>query len=96
LDESIASIRRTDWWWAKPKGETVQRRLWDEVNRFFAGREHLRVDFSDMLTDPAREIRRIADYIDLAPDDVRFAAALASIRGEGGRATDAPRAAKAP
>jgi hypothetical protein len=96
LDESIASIRRTDWWWAKPKGETVQRRLWDELNRFFAGREHLRVDFSDMLTDPAREIRRIADYVDLAPDDVRFAAALASIRPESGRATEAPRPAKAP
>jgi hypothetical protein len=96
LDESIASIRRTDWWWAKPKGETVQRRLWDEVNRFFAGREHLRVDFSDMLADPAREIRRIADYVDLTPDDVRFAAALASIRPERGGATDASRTAEAP
>ena len=74
----------------------VQRRLWDSVTRFFAGREHLRVDFSDMLADPAREIRRIADYVNLVPDDDRFAAALASIRPESGRATDAPRTAKAP
>jgi hypothetical protein len=96
MDESIASIQRTDWWWAKPKGETVQRRLWDAVNRFFAGREHLRVDFSDMLADPAREIRRIAGYLDLAPDDDRFAAALASIRPKRGRATDASWTAEAP
>jgi hypothetical protein len=95
LDESIASIRRTGWW-PEPKGENLQRRLWDEVNRFFAGREHLRVDFSAMLADPAREIRRIADYVDLRPDDDRFAAALASIRPESGRATDAPRNAEAP
>jgi len=96
LDESIASIRRTDWWWAKPKGEMVQRRLWDAVNRFFAGREHLRVDFSDMLTDPGREIRRIADYVDLTPTDDRFAAALASIRPPSAHASEAPRTAKAP
>jgi hypothetical protein len=95
LDASIASIRRTGWW-PEPTGENLQRRLWDEVNRFFAGREHLRVDFSDMLGDPAREIRRIADYVDLRPDDDRFAAALASIRPESGRATDAPRTAEAP
>ena len=74
----------------------MQRRLWDDVNRFFAGREHLRVDFSDMLADPAREIRRIADYVDLLPDDDRFAAALASIRPASARAIGAPRKAEAP
>jgi hypothetical protein len=95
LDESIASIRRTEWW-PEPKGEKLQRRLWDEVNRFFAGREHLRIDFTDMLADPAREIQRIADYVDLKPDDDRFAAALASIRPEKSGATDAPRTAEAP
>jgi hypothetical protein len=95
LDESIASIRRTGWW-PEPLGEKLQRRLWDDVNRFFAGREHLRVDFSDLLADPAREIRRIADYVDLPPDNDRFAAALASIRPERTGATDARRTAKAP
>jgi hypothetical protein len=95
LDESIASIRRAGWW-LEPYGEKLQRRLWDDVNRFFAGREHLRVDFSDMLADPAREIRRIADYVDLLPDDDRFAAALASIRPASARATGAPRTAEAP
>ena len=80
LEESIASIHRTDWSWAEPFGEKLQRRLWDEVNRFFAGREHLRIDFSDMLADPAHEIRRMADYVGMLPDDGRFAAALASIR----------------
>ena len=93
LDESIASIRRTGWW-PDPMGEKLQRRLWDEVNRFFAGREHLRVDFSDMLADPAREIRRMADYAGLLPDDTRFAAALGSILPEGRRAR-LPRTAEA-
>jgi hypothetical protein len=95
LDESIASIRRIGWW-LEPYGEKLQRRLWDDVNRFFAGREHLRVDFSDMLADPAREIRRIADYVDLLPDDDRFAAALASIRPTSARAVDGPRTGEAP
>ena len=48
------------------------------------------------LADPAREIRRIADYVDLLPDDDRFAAALASIRPASARATGAPRTAEAP
>jgi hypothetical protein len=95
LDESIASIRRIGWW-IEPYGEKLQRRLWEDVNRFFAGREHLRVDFSDMLADPAREIRRIADYVDLLPDDDRFAAALASIRPTSARAVDGPRTGEAP
>ncbi|HEX4522813.1 MAG TPA: hypothetical protein VH704_04780 [Casimicrobiaceae bacterium] len=95
LDESIASIRRTGWW-PEPLGEKLQHRLWDDVNGFFAGREHLRVDFSHMVADPAREIRRIADYVDLLPDNDRFAAALASIRPERTGATDARRTAKAP
>lgn len=82
LDDSIASIRRTGWW-PDPYGENVQRRLWDEVHRFFAGRDHLRIDFSAMLADPAREIRRIVDYIALPSDADRFAAALASVRPDG-------------
>ena len=95
LDESIASIRRTGWW-PEPYGEKLQRHLWDEVNRFFAGREHLRVDFADMLANPAREIRRIADYANLPPDDDRFATALASIQPErSGGAIATPRAAAA-
>jgi hypothetical protein len=94
LDESIASIRRTNWW-PEPYGEKLQRRLWDEVNQFFAGREHLRVDFSDLLADPAREIRRIADYAALAPNEDHFAAALASIRPEKNRSTDPSRKAEA-
>ena len=88
LDESIASIRRTRWW-PEPHGAELQRRLWDPVNRFFEGREHLRIEFADMLADPAREIRRIVAYLGLAPDPGRFAAALASIHSEqGGNAVD--------
>ena len=65
----------------------VERDTFEEANRAL---------LDDMLADPAREIRRIADYVDLVPNDDRFAAALASIRREGGRATDAPRTANAP
>lgn len=95
LDESIASIRRADWW-IEPYGEKLQRRLWDDVNQFFAGREHLRVDFSDMLADPAREIRRIADYVNLPREGDGFATALASIRTEASLAAVPPRTAEAP
>jgi hypothetical protein len=94
VDESIASIRRTAWW-PEPYGENLQRRLWEEVNAFFADREHLRVDFADMLADPGHEIRRIADYVELRPDRDHFAAALASVRTAKRQATDAPRPAAA-
>ncbi|HEY2862920.1 MAG TPA: hypothetical protein VGK37_04790 [Casimicrobiaceae bacterium] len=89
LDESIASIRRTGWW-PEPYAERLQRRLWDEVNRFFAGHDHLRIDFSDMLADPAREIGRIADYVNLRPEPDRFAASLASIRSNAPPSPDTP------
>jgi hypothetical protein len=94
LDESIASIRRAGWW-IEPYGEQLQRRLWAELNGFFAARDHLRVDFSDMLADPAREIARIADYVNLPRNGDRFAAALASIRTEPALAAVAPRTAEA-
>jgi len=90
LDESIASIRRTGWW-PEPYGEKLQRRLWDDVNRFFAGRAHLRVDFSDMLADPGREIHRMVEYVGLRPDSNHFAAAIASVRPDKRQATGAPR-----
>jgi len=90
LDESIASIRRTGWW-PEPYGEKLQRRLWDDVNRFFAGRAHLRVDFSDMLADPGREIHRMVEYVGLRPDSNHFAGAIASVRPDKRQATGAPR-----
>jgi hypothetical protein len=94
LEESIASIHRTGWW-PEQVGEKLQRRLWDEATRFFTDREHLRVDFADMLADPAREIRRMADYVGLKVDPDRFALALAWIRSEQGSAIDPARTAKA-
>lgn len=92
LADSVASIRRTGWW-PEPQGEQLQSRLWAEVNRFFASHEHLRIDYAGMLADPGREIRRLIDYLGLAPDAGQFAAALASIRTEqGGGATQDRRA----
>ena len=79
LDESIASIRRTHWW-PDPWAERLQVRLWEEVNRFLAGRQHLRIDFADLLANPAREVGRMVSYLRLTPDAERLSAALASVR----------------
>src|SRR5664279_3329426 len=78
LDESIASIQRKAWWPAGV-GEDAQRRLWDEVHRFFSDRDHLRVEFADLLVNPQREVDRIIDYLQLRPDSAKPEAALAWI-----------------
>ena len=83
LAESIASIKREAWWGGnEPAMEHIQRQLWDEVHRFFSRQEHLRIEFADTLADPERQIRRIAEYVGIQPDEARIAAALAWVRPE--------------
>jgi hypothetical protein len=77
LENSIRSLERRGWW---PDAGAVQRRLWHAVTEFLADREHLRVEFADLMDDPARQVRRVADFLGLEPSAEQVAAAVASIR----------------
>jgi hypothetical protein len=77
LENSIRSLERRGWW---PDAGAVQRRLWHAVTAFLADREHLRVEFADLMADPARQARRVADFLGLEPTAEQLAAAVASVR----------------
>jgi hypothetical protein len=82
-DESIASLQRLQWWPAA-QSEPLQRDLWDRLTRFFAGRPHLRVDFADMIADPAREVARMIEFLEITPDPRHVDTAVRSVQYEPG------------
>jgi hypothetical protein len=77
LENSIRSLGRRGWW---PDAGSIQRRLWHAVTEFLADRQHLRVEFADLMADPARQVRRVADFLGLEPSTEQVAAAVASVR----------------
>ena len=81
VEQSIDSTLRLRWW-TPAQCESIQRRLWDELHRFFSAQPHLRVDFADMIADPAREIARMIEFLEIAPDAAHIRAAVDSVRYE--------------
>ena len=77
LDNAVRSLARRGWW---PDPDRMQQRLWDGVSGFLAGRDHLRVEFREMMADPDREVRRLCDELGLDPDPERVATAVAAVR----------------
>jgi hypothetical protein len=72
IEDSIASLYRLTSW---ENPEIVQWTLWDALAEFFANQEHLRVEFSQMMRQPALEIERIALFVGLRPTEEQFQAA---------------------
>ncbi len=79
LENSIKSLQKLQWWSAD-QSEGTQRALWTAVNQFFVEQEHLRIDFSDLMTDPGQQIDRLIDYLGLRPNEQQIAAAKAYIK----------------
>ena len=77
LENSVRSLTKRGWW-ADPVG--IQRRLWQAVTEFLSGREHLRVEFAALMADPAREVRRMAEYLGMDPPPGRLAVAAGNVR----------------
>lgn len=74
--ESVESLERLGWW---DDCELVQRKLWTELNRFFRNREHLRIDYQDLMSDPRAQIDRLVDYLQLKPGPEELAAAVGHV-----------------
>ena len=60
LEDSIDSLKRLG---RKVDGEFLQGTLLAALDRFFAGREHLAIEFADLMTDPRREVQRLVEYL---------------------------------
>lgn len=78
LEESIRSLTALGWW--PGSEETVQRRLYDAASRFLQQRPHLRVEMADLTSQPSREVERILQYLQVAPNSEQIRAAVSSIQ----------------
>jgi hypothetical protein len=79
VEESIDSIKRIGWW-TPEIAESLQRHLWDALQRFFADTPHLRIEFADMVANPGREIARMIEFLQIAPDAARVRTAIESVQ----------------
>lgn len=85
LDESIQSLKKRS---AKETGwlnipddqaEAVQRWLCDEKSEFLAKIDHLTVEFDDLRSDPAGQVERIVQYLELTPTGDQVADAIGHV-----------------
>lgn len=74
LENSIRSLVKLKWW-DDARSEHTQRSLWNTTHDFLHGREHLRIDFAQMMAEPRQQVVRLADYLCLAPSESQIAAA---------------------
>ena len=76
LQESVDSLKRLG---RTVDGEFLQGTLMAALDRFFAGREHLSIEFADLMSNPRREVERLMDYLHITADAERLAAAISFI-----------------
>jgi hypothetical protein len=74
LEKSINSLVKLNWW-NSSKSEQTQRSLWAATTNFFADREHLRIDFAQMMAEPRQQVLRLVEYLGLKPTAEQLAAA---------------------
>jgi Sulfotransferase family len=74
LENSIRSLIKLKWWDDARSGHS-QRSLWNATHDFLSGREHLRIDFAEMMAEPRQQVVRLAEYLGLAPSEAQIAMA---------------------
>jgi hypothetical protein len=77
LDESIQSLIKL-----KYRGDSaaVQKKLFAELERFFTNQQHLIMEFSDLMQDPDREVRRLIQFLDITPEQGKIGEAIDSVK----------------
>jgi hypothetical protein len=73
LEDSIDSLKRLG---RKVDGALMQGTLMAALDRFFAGREHLAVEFADLMGNPRREVERLMAYLNITADADKIEAAV--------------------
>jgi len=78
LPESVESMQRGLGY--KGDAELLQGTLLNALEAFFTGREHLQIQFSDMMDDAEHQLRNIIDFLEINPTEENIAAALAYVK----------------
>lgn len=73
LEDSINSLKRLG---RSVDGAFLQGTLMAALDRFFAGREHLAIEFADLMSNPRREVERLMEYLSITADADRIEAAV--------------------
>ena len=76
LGDSIDSLKRLG---RSVDGAFLQGTLMTALDRFFAGREHLAIQFADLMSNPRREVERLMQYLGITADEAHIAAAVGFI-----------------
>jgi len=73
LEDSIDSLKRLG---RTVDGAFLQGTLMAALDRFFAGREHLAIQFADLMSHPRLEVERLRDYLQITADSTRINCAV--------------------
>ena len=73
LEDSINSLKRLG---RTVDGEFLQGTLMAALDRFLAGREHLAIEFADLMGNPRREVDRLIEYLHLTADAAMIESAI--------------------
>ena len=73
LEDSIDSLKRLG---RKVDGAFLQGKLMAALDRFFAGREYLAIEFADLMANPRREVERLIEYLQIAASPEQVEAAI--------------------
>jgi hypothetical protein len=93
LEESSESLTKLGY-----RGDSVvlQQKLMSALDRFFADREHLQIQFSDLMKNPAGEVHRLIGYLRITAEAEKIASAVHFVQpGTRGKVEVERRAARA-
>lgn len=81
LSESIESLQRRGWW--PGREEAVQSKLYHCASKFLANKNHLQIEYSQLLADPNKIVDQAIEYLTQSPTTAQRSRAVESIRGQG-------------
>jgi hypothetical protein len=73
LEDSIDSLKRLG---RSVDGAFLQGTLMEALGRFFVRREHLAIEFADLMSNPRREVERLMAYLEVTADAEKIEAAI--------------------
>ena len=69
-------LTRLSAWAGSVDGAFLQGTLMAALDRFFAGREHLAIEFADLMDNPRREVERLMEYLSITAEAEKIEAAV--------------------
>lgn len=81
MADCVASLDRVGWW-RRDVRRRLLTRLWDEREAFLAERNHLRIDYHELLATPRPQVERIVAHLGLPASPRAVEAACAFVDPE--------------